>query len=132
MLLLSDIRDYLKIKMSSSKWYVGKFNNKEENIICLLDVPTPSLVIPNGGIKHKTYNEKYITLIIQGTSNYKTSEEMAYKVFNNLVDLTNSQFVIKDKKIKKIDFNNSEAVSVGQNVYGIYQFIINFNLIYER
>lgn len=129
-MLLSEIREYLKTKIDCPQWYSGKIDASKEQCIGLYSVQGPAPFIALGGLENTSYSTKAISILVHWTKNSKTAEEKAQEVYNTL--FCNSNAVIGGHKVIKFDMRTSEPVSVGADDNGIFEFVIETVIYYER
>lgn len=129
MILLSDVREFLKTKIESPNWYCGKIDSTKEQCIGIYSVPGPEVNIAIGGISNTTYSKKAISILIHWTKNCNTAEIKAQEVYKALFG---QQGIVGGKRVIKFDMRTPEPVSVGTDSNGVFEFVIETVIYYER
>nr|WP_301905957.1 minor capsid protein [uncultured Anaerostipes sp.]DAQ13423.1 MAG TPA: Minor capsid protein from bacteriophage [Caudoviricetes sp.] len=129
MLLLADIKDWLKIINNAEHYYTGKLDNKKLKSIGVYQQASynPKRYSIGG---NKKYEVKNVSLLIHWNENARETEIAAIELFERLE--TQKQFKINDTKVYFLSMQVSEPVDVGTDDNGIYERVINLDLYYER
>lgn len=129
MILLADVKDWLKTVYEADHYYAGKLDNKKDKSI---GVYQRSSYAPKryavGG--YKKYDTKSISILVHWNNNSKETEQAAAELFEILE--TQKQFMIKDTKVDFLSMQVPEPVDVGTDDKGIYERVIWFDIYYER
>jgi hypothetical protein len=128
-MLLTEIKDYLKTKIDSPKWYTGKIDSTVDSCIGIYSRNTPPINIALGGLDKTSYSTKAISILVHWTKNSNTAEQKAQEVYNSLFG---QAATIGGKRVIKFDMQTSEPVGVGTDDNGFYEFIINTIIYFER
>lgn len=127
---LKEVREYLKTKIDCPNWYGGKIDASKEQCIGIYNIQGPVPNIALGGLANTSYFTKAISILVHWTNNSNTAEEKAQEVYNAL--LCNFNAVIGGKRIIKFDMKTSEPISVGTDDNGIFEYVIETVIYYER
>lgn len=129
MLLLADVKDWLKTIAEAEHFYTGKLDNKKEKSIGVYQRPSysPKRYAFGGA---KKYDVKSVSVLIHWNKNSKETEIAAIKLFETLE--TQKQFKIKDTFVDYISMQVTEPADVGTDEKGIYERVIWFDIYYER
>jgi hypothetical protein len=127
--LLSEIKDWLKTKIDCPKWYVSKIDGSVEQCIGIYSIEGGKPNIAIGGLSNTTYAKKSISILIHWGKNTTPAEIKAQEVYNILFG---QDAVIAGKRIIQFDMRTSEPIGVGTDSSGIFEFVIEVNIIYER
>jgi hypothetical protein len=129
MLLLADIKDWLKTVYDADHYYTGKLDNKKTKSIGVYQRSSygPKRVGVGGGKKHEIKN---ISVLVHWNENSKETEIAAIELFEKLE--TMRQFKIGDTFVYYLSMQVNEPVDVGTDDNGIYERVIWFDVYYER
>lgn len=126
---LAEIRDWLKTKIECPCWYIGKIDGSKEQCIGLYGIQGPKANIAIGGLSNSSYTTKAISILVHWDKNSNTAEQKAQEVYNSLFG---QDGIIGGKRVIQFDMITSEPISVGTDDNGIYEYVIEANIIYER
>jgi hypothetical protein len=129
MMLLSEIKDWLKTKIDCPNWYVGKIDGSVEQCIGIYSIEGGKPNIAIGGLSNTTYAKKSISILIHWGENTTPAEIKAQEVYSVLFG---QDATIGGKRVIMFDMRTSEPIGVGTDNNGIFEFIIEVNIIYER
>lgn len=130
MLLLSDVRDYLKSLGIAEHYYIGKLDNKQEKSIGVYQRGQNKYKIPVGGLKNKTYDVKSVSILIHWNKNARETEKQALFIFEKLETIR--QITMVGTPVYYIALQTAEPVDVGTDDDGIYERVIWMDIYYER
>ena len=130
MILLSDVKDWLKTAYPDADYYyTGKLDNKNEKS---LGVYQRQSQVPKrlafGG--YKKYDTKSISVLIHWNKNSKETEVAAIKLYEQLETMRNVQ--MNQTLVYFSLMQVSEPVDVGTDDNGVYERVIWIDLYYER
>lgn len=128
-MLLSEVRDYLKTKTDCSQWYIGKIDGSKEQCIGIYNVQGPAPNIALGGLANTSYSTKAISILVHWGNNEDKAEQKAQEVYNILFG---QDATIGGKRVIKFDMRTPEPVSVGTDSNGVFEFVIETVIYYER
>lgn len=128
-MLLSEVREWLKAKIECPQWYIGKIDGSKEQCIGLYNVQGPAPNIAIGGVQNTSYATKAISILVHWTKNCNTAEQKAQEVYNALFGQGGN---IGVHRIIKFDMRTPEPVSVGTDGNGVFEFVIETVIYYER
>ena len=127
MLFLGQIRDWIKTFDAAENYYIGKINNKEKSLGVFQLSPRP----PTRAIgQDSSYEVRRISIKLHWNKNQNESERAAYKLYSQLRAV--SSFDIDNIHIYFIDLLQAEPVSIDTDVNGVYEWVIEFEIYYER
>lgn len=128
-MLLSQVREYLKTVIDCPQWYCGKIDSTVEQCIGIYgkQVGTPNIAL--GGLANTSYSTKAISILVHWTKNNDTAEQKAQEVYNALFG---QSATIGGKRVVKFDMRTSEPVGVGTDSNGIFEYVIETVIYYER
>ena len=130
MLLLSDVKDWLKSYNPANHYYVGKLDAKKEKSLGVYQRDRQEQEMPLGGITNKKCEKKQISLLLHWNKNARETEEAAFSLFQKLEML--NDFSIGKTHVYYLQLLNGEPVDVGTDDAGVYERVIEFDIYYER
>ena len=128
-MLLSEVREYLKSKIECPQWYIGKIDGTKEQCIGIYSIIGPRSHIALGGLENTSYSTKAISILIHWGKNANIAEQKAQEVYNTLFG---QDSIIGGKRVIDFNMRTSEPISVGTDKDGIYEYVIEVNIIHER
>lgn len=133
MMQLSDVRDWIATLgvAASENVYSGKLPDKQQKSIGVYNrtgsgYPVTAL----GGYEASSYDIKRISLLVHWTAKQREAESTALKLFELLRAL--GPFELSGKKVWCVRLEVPEPQDVGTDDTGIFEYVIWFDLIYER
>lgn len=130
MILLSEIRDWLKTYGLADNYYIGKLDNKKEKSLGVYQRQGGSFHIAIGGLENTKYDIKRVTVLMHWNKNARETETAAYNLYEKIIktkDLT-----IGSTKIYCIIMQTPEPVDVGTDDAGVYERVIQMDIYFER
>ena len=132
MVLLEDIRDWLKSFELFNNYYIGRLDTKKLNSLGVYNLQDTGRREVIGGLKK--YKKKGISLLIHGDTNKTTTERKAWLLYEKLEELiyTCEYPQIGNKKVYFIELLNNEPIDVDQDANSIYEYVIELNIYFEK
>lgn len=132
MILLADIRDWLKSFGLFDNYYIGRLDKKKNNSLGVYNLQDTGRHEVIGGLKK--YEKKGISLLIHGDTNKSTTEKKAWSLYGKLEELiyTCEYPQIGKKKVCFIELLNNEPVDVEQDEDSVYEYVIEINIYFEK
>ncbi len=131
MLLLSDVRDWIKGLGTGEYFYAGKLDNKKEKSIGVYSrKENGKLHMAIGGLNNTSYDVKKISVLVHWNRNAVQTEEAALSLFEKLRAQTD--FEIGQMHVQYLQLLMPEPQDVGTDDGGVYERVIWFDLYYER
>ena len=132
MVLLEDIRDWLKSYELFNNYYIGRLDTKKLNSLGVYNLQDTGRREVIGGLKK--YKKKGISLLIHGDTNKTTTERKAWSLYEKLEELiyTCEYPQIGSKKVYFIELLNNEPIDVDQDANSIYEYVIELNIYFEK
>lgn len=131
MITLSNVRDWLKGFDLFDNFYVGKLDNKKDKSLGIYPYKRnepPTFAI--GGNENQTYNIMGVSLLIHYNNNASDTELTARRLYEYL--RTVSDVVINNRIIYMLELLEPEPVFVDTDDKGVYEYVIEFKIYYER
>lgn len=133
MMQLSDVRDWIATLgvAAPENVYSGKLPDKQQKSIGVYSrtgsgYPVTAL----GGYEASSYDIKRISLLVHWTVKQREAEGAALKLFELL--RARGPFELSGKKVWCVRLEVPEPQDVGTDDTGIFEYVIWFDLIYER
>lgn len=130
MLLLSDVRDFLKTLGIADYYYIGKLDNKKEKSVGVYQREKQGYSIALGGSKNKKYDVKSVSILIHWNKNARETEERALLIFEKLENLR--QITMGNTLVYYVVPSINEPVDVGSDDAGVYERVIWIDIYFER
>lgn len=129
-MLLSEVKDYLKTIVDSPQWYTGKIDASKEQCIGVYGIKGKSPNIAIGGLENTSYTTKAISILVHWSKNINNAEKKAQEIYDSL--LCAKDAVIGGHRVIKFDMKTSEPISIGTDDNGIFEFVIETIIYFER
>lgn len=129
MMLLSEVRDWLKTQVECPSWYIGKLDGKIQECIGLYSIPGGAPVIALGGLEQTSYATKAISILVHWGKNADKAEVKAQEVY---AALFGQPAVIGGRRVITFDMRTPEPVGVGTDSEGYYEYVIELTIFFER
>ena len=132
MILLSNIRDWLKSFGLFDNYYVGRIDTKKKNSLGVYNLQDTGRHEVIGGLKK--YDKKGVSLLIHWDSNKTNTEKKAFDLYNALENLIMSCEYpeIGGKKVFFIELLNNQPIDVDQDESSTYEYVIELNIYFEK
>lgn len=130
MLLLADIKDYLKTLQIADHYYTGKLDNKKEKSVGVYQRGQNGYKMAIGGSVNKKYDVKSVSILVHWSKDSKETERQALLIYEKLRNLR--QVTMGDTKVYYATPQINEPVDVGTDDTGVYERVIWLNLYHER
>ena len=133
MLMLEQVRDWIiSIDPSLADCIaVGGIDGNKDKCVGVYDNPRTSgkMRICVGGMACTRYQEKQVILLIHWTNRATEAENKAAQLYKKLCGL--SHFQMGALSVVSVDPGYG-PVSAGRDFHGVFEYVININIIYER
>ena len=132
MILLGDIRDWLKSFGMFDNYYIGRLDAKKKNSLGVYNLQDDGRREVIGGLKK--YEKKGVSLLIHGDSNKASTEKKAFSLYYAIENLIMSCEYpsIGDKKVFFIELLNNQPIDVDQDESSTYEYVIELNIYFEK
>lgn len=131
MITASNVKDYLKGSIDGvNNWFSGSLRSNKEKGICIYSKQAMGRnKVCLGGLDNTSTFVQGYSILIHWNKNASESEQKAMEVYEAL---WGQNPVINKHKVIKIDLRDANPIGVGVDDNGIYEFVINFDFLYER
>lgn len=129
MMTLAEVRDWLKTQIVCPQWYIGKIDGKKEQSIGVYSVPSRAPVIAIGGLENTSYASKTVSVLVRWGKNSDTAERKAQEVYTAMFG---KPAVIGGHRVISFQMRTTEPIGVGTDDEGIYEYVIEVTINYER
>ena len=133
MLSLKDIADYISSLgiVDKDRIWIGKLQDKVDKSIGVYPLKRSGVQrVPIGGMKSTDYDTKQISILIHWNRSVLEAENVANTLFHLIMDTRN--VMINEQNILFIQLLVPEPVQVGTDDYGIYEYVIEAEVFYEK
>lgn len=125
---LLDIMHWLDSQVDCPQFYQGKVGPAHESITIYNAVgAVPRLAI--GGLDNTSYTNKPISLLVHWGKSPSVAERKAKEVYDAMFG---KSAVIGGKRVIMFQMRTSEPIGVGTDSEGIYEYVIEVNILHER
>lgn len=128
MMTLADVREWLKTQIECLAWYIGKIDGSKEQCIGIYNIPGPKPRIAIGGLANTSTAVKSISILVHWGKNANLAEQKAQEVYSALFGQTGT---IGGRRVVMFQLRQG-PISVGTDDLGVYEYVIETNIIYER
>lgn len=129
MMTLKDVKDWLKTQVSADVWKIGTYDVSKDKTVCVRNLTSNRSVLAVGGLQNTTTAVKGISIVVRWSKNPDETERVAQSIHALFYG---QQPVIGGYRIVKCDMRSDEPISVGADTNGIYEYVIETWLTYER
>ena len=127
---LVEIKDWLKTQITDCpNWYIAKIDGSKDQCIGIYNLEGPAPNIAVGGLQNTSCTIKAISILVHWGKDANVAEQKAQGVYNKFFG---QAAVINRHRVINFDMRNSEPIYVGSDANGIYEYVIQTNIIYER
>lgn len=133
MLMLEDVRDLVSSLgfTEDHKVYMGKLDAKQDQSIGVYNLKRSApYTVAIGGKDKESYGTKQVSILIHWNRSMRDTEAVSAALFEKLAAMREVR--INEKQIKFIHPLVDQPVDVGTDDNGIYEMVIEIELIYER
>lgn len=127
---ISDFRDWLRTKVEANHWSSGGLRTTDGQAIVIFNGKAFINPMAIGGAQNSSYKGKGIRILINWNKNVIQSEQKAMEVYNYLRGLNNVQ--IANKRVIQFNLRDPEPIYLGVDDSGIYEYVIDLEIIHER
>lgn len=129
MMTLKDVKDWLKTQVLADAWKIGTYDVSKDKTLCVRNLTSNRSVLAVGGLQNTTTAVKGISIVVHWSKNPDETERVAQSIHALFYG---QQPFIGDYQIVKCDMRSDEPISVGTDGEGIYEYVIETWLTYER
>lgn len=129
MMTLNEVMEWMEQQVESPFWYIGKADTSKQKCISLYNLNAGTPVLAIGGLDNTSYAVKAVSILIHWTKNADTAERKAQEVY---AALFGRSAVIAGKRVISFQMRMPEPVSVGTDDEGVFEYVIETTIYYER
>ena len=129
MMTLKDVKDWLKTQVSADVWKIGSYDTSNDKTVCVRNLTSNRGVLAVGGLQNTTTAVKGVSIVIHWSKNPDETERVAQSLHALFYGC---HPVINGYRVIKCDMRSDEPISVGTDENGIYEYVIETWLTYER
>ena len=131
-MMLANVRDFIATLgvAEDRNVYMGKLENKKQKSIGVYNSKHEHAYTQAiGGKENASYSSKYVTLLVHWNKSCRDTEHASMGLFSKLEEVREVE--INEEKIKFVRLL-TDPVDVGTDDAGIYETVIETEIIYER
>lgn len=129
MMTLKDVKDWLKTQVSADAWKIGAYDASKDKTVCVRNLTSNRSMLAVGGLQNTTIAVKGISIVVHWSKNPDETERVAQSIHALFYG---QHPKIGDYRVIKCDMRSDEPISVGTDTNGIYEYVIETWLTYER
>lgn len=129
MITLADVRDCLKTLFAADHYYIGKLDNKQSKSAGVYSFKRSGAPVTAIG-QNSTYDIIGVTILLHWSQNARETELAARQLYETLRTVKN--LTIENHTVYMLELQEPEPVDVGTDDKGVYEFVIDLNIYYER
>lgn len=132
MILLSEIRDWLKSFGLFDNYYIGRIDSKKKNSLGVYNLQDTGRREVIGDLKK--YEKKGISLLVHGDTSKNNTEKKAWSLYEKIEELICACEYpqIGEKEVYFIELLYNQPVDVDQDSDSIYEYVIELNIYFEK
>ncbi|WP_312907217.1 phage tail terminator protein [Tissierella praeacuta] len=127
---ISDFKDWLKTKVDCPNWFTGGLRSIDQKSIVVYNGKAFINPMAIGGIQNSSYKGKGIRILVHWNKNIKESELKAQEIYNFINGLANIK--IANKRVIQFRMRDTEPIYLGVDDSGIFEYVIDLEIIHER
>ncbi len=127
---IGDFKDWLKEHIDCPNWFTGGLRTSDEKAIVIYNGKAFINPMAIGGVQNSSYKGKGVRILVHWNKNIRESELKAQEVYNVLHGLTNVD--INGKRAIQFNMRDPEPIYLGVDDSGIYEYVIDLEIIHER
>ena len=129
MMTLKDVKGWLKTQVSADAWKIGAYDASKDKTVCVRNLTSNRSILAIGGLQNTTTARKGISIVVHWNKNPDESERVAQSIHALFYG---QHPKIGDYRVIKCDMRSDEPISVGTDTNGIYEYVVETWLTYER
>ena len=127
---IGDFKDWLKEHIDCPNWFTGGLRTSDGKAIVIYNGKAFINPMAIGGVQNSSYKGKGVRILVHWNKNIRESELKAQEVYNVLHGLTNVD--INGKRAIQFNMRDPEPIYLGVDDSGIYEYVIDLEIIHER
>ena len=129
MITLTDFKDWIKTKIDCPNWFTGSLRTTEGEAIVIYGGKAYTNPVAIGGVQNSSYTGKGIRILVDWNKNITETELKAQEIYNVLHGQGGT---IAGKRVIQFKMRDPEPIYLGVDDSGIYEFVIDLEIIIER
>lgn len=129
MMTLKDVKDWLKEHVVADVWKIGVYDASKDKTICVRNLTSNRSKLAIGGLQNTSTAVKGLSIVVHWSKNPDETESVAQSIHALFYG---QHPVIGGYQTVKCDMRSDEPISVGTDGEGIYEYVIETWLTYER
>lgn len=129
MMTLKDVSMWIETQINADVYKIGSFDHSKEKTICVRNLASNKGKLSIGGLENTSTAVKGIAIDIHWNKSPNETEQIAQELFALFYGMTP---IISGWQTKICDMRNDEPLSFGIDDNGIYEFLIELWITYDR
>lgn len=129
MMTLKDVKDWLKENVNADVWKIGSYDNTKNKTICVRNLSSNRNKLAIGGLPSTSTTVKGISIVVHWNKNPDETERVAQDIHSLFFG---KKPMIGNYQVIKCDMRNDEPISVGTDDKGVYEYVIETWITYNR
>ncbi len=131
MMTLAEVRDWLKTQVDDCPaWYIGKIDGNKEQCIGIYGTTGPAPRVAIGGLENTSSTVKPISILVHWGRNANVAEQKAQEVYQALFGKASA--IVGGRRVIMFKMPQPGPIGVGTDDRGVYEYVIETNIYYER
>lgn len=126
---LKEVKDWMKQQIKANHWVIGSYDTSKDKTICVRNLTSNRSKIAIGGLSNTTTAVKGISIVVHWNKNPDETERVAQSIHALFYG---QNPVIGEWITTKCDMRSDEPISVGTDGQGIYEYVIEIWITYQR
>lgn len=126
---LKEVKDWMKKKVKVDHWVIGSYDSSKDKTICVRNLASNRSKIAIGGLANTTTAVKGISIVVHWNKNPDETERVAQSIYALFYGQAPA---IGNYQVIKCDMRSDEPISVGTDGQGIYEYVIEIWITYQR
>lgn len=129
MMTLKEVKDWLKEYIDADNWKIGAYDNSRDKTICVRNLTSNRGKIAVGGLKNTSTRVKGISIVVHWNKNPDEAERISNEVYALFYG---QKPVIANYQCVLCDMRSDEAISLGTDANGVYEYVIELWITYKE
>ena len=126
---LKEVKDWLKGYIEADNWKIGSYENSKDKTICVRNLTSNRNKIAVGGLKNTSTGVKGISIVVHWNKNPDETERISNEIYALFYG---QKPKIADYQCVLCDMRSDEAISLGTDANGVYEYVIEMWITYRR
>lgn len=129
MMTLKEVKDWLKKQVKADVWKIGTYDASKDKTICIRNLTSNRGKLAIGGLDNTSKAVKGLSIVVHWNKNPNETERVAQSIYALFYGQAPA---IGNYQVIKCDMRSDEPISVGTDGQGIYEYVIEIWITYQR